>query len=79
LSVKWVPGPQQQNIEPTLRALQKALVTQYPGIDDLSRDGLLELRVLPCAVTDLSLHPRSGKQPRILDLRVYDAPSPEPD
>lgn len=79
LSVKWVPGPQQQNIEPTLRALQEALVTQYPGIDDLSRDGLLELRVLPCAVTDLSLHPRSGKQPRILDLRVYDAPSPEPD
>lgn len=78
LSVKWVPEPQQQNVEPLLRALQEALVTQYPDIDDLSRDGLLELRVLPCAVTDLSLHPRSGKQPRILDLRVYDAPSPEP-
>ncbi|MHC8411064.1 phenylacetate--CoA ligase family protein [Pseudomonas sp. Hz4] len=78
LSVKWVPGPQQQSVEPMLRALQEALVTQYPDIDDLSRDGLLELRVLPCAVTDLSLHPRSGKQPRILDLRVYDAPSPEP-
>lgn len=78
LSVKWVPGPQQQSVEPMLRALQEALVMQYPDIDDLSRDGLLELRVLPCAVTDLSLHPRSGKQPRILDLRVYDAPSPEP-
>ncbi|WP_415756107.1 phenylacetate--CoA ligase family protein [Pseudomonas sp. LT1P18] len=79
LSMKWVPEPNQQNIEPMLRALQEALVIQYPGIDDLSRDGLLELRVLSCAVTDLSLHPRSGKQPRILDLRVYDAPSPEPE
>lgn len=78
LSVKWVPGAQQQNVERTLRALQEALVIQYPGIDDLSRDGLLELRVLPCAVTDLSLHPRSGKQPRVLDLRVYDTPLPEP-
>jgi phenylacetate-CoA ligase len=79
LSLKWVPEPHPHNVEPMRRVLQEALVTQYPGIDDLSRDGLLELRVLPCAVTDLSLHPRSGKQPRILDLRVYDAPSPEPE
>jgi phenylacetate-CoA ligase len=35
------------------------------------------LRVLSCAVTDLKLHPRSGKQMRVLDLRVYDTPVTE--
>ena len=78
LSVKWVPEPQLQTVEPARRALREALLAHYPAIDDLSREGLLELRVLACATTDLKLHPRSGKQLRVLDLRVYDAPSLEP-
>ncbi|WP_408980334.1 phenylacetate--CoA ligase family protein [Pseudomonas sp. B21-048] len=78
LSVKWVPEPQLQTVEPLLRALREALIAHYPTIDDLSREGLLELRVLTCAATDLKLHPRSGKQLRVLDLRVYDVPPREP-
>ncbi|EJM17543.1 coenzyme F390 synthetase [Pseudomonas sp. GM18] len=74
LSVKWVPELQLQDVEPVLRALREALLAHYPAIDDLSREGLLEFRVLSCATTDLKLHPRSGKQLRVLDLRVYDVP-----
>jgi phenylacetate-CoA ligase len=77
LSVKWVPEPQLQAVEPVLRELREALLAHYPAIDDLSREGLLEFRVLPCATTDLKLHPRSGKQLRVLDLRVYDVPLQE--
>ena len=39
------------------------------------REDQLELRVLPCTATELKLHPRSGKQMRVLDLRMYDATS----
>ena len=78
LSVKWVPEPQLQSVEPARRALREALLAHYPAIDDLGREGLLELRVLACTTTDLKLHPRSGKQLRVLDLRVYDAPPLEP-
>ncbi|TPG84683.1 AMP-binding protein [Pseudomonas mandelii] len=78
LSVKWVPSALSMATVPVCRALYEALVEHYPAIEELSRDGLLELRVLSCAVTALKLHPRSGKQLRVLDLRVYDAPSPEP-
>ena len=63
---------------PVCRALYEALVEHYPAIEELSREGLLELRVLSCAVTALKLHPRSGKQLRVQDLRVYDAPLSEP-
>jgi phenylacetate-CoA ligase len=73
LSLMWVPEPQLQTVEPARRALREALLAHYPAIDDLSREGLLELRVLACATTDLKLHPRSGKQLRVLDMRVYDA------
>lgn len=78
LSLMWVPEPQLQTVEPARRALREALLAHYPAIDDLSREGLLELRVLACATTDLKLHPRSGKQLRVLDLRVYDVPPLEP-
>nr|WP_256348600.1 AMP-binding protein [Pseudomonas sp. PDM24] len=77
LSVKWVPEPQSRTVEPVLRALREALLAHYPAIDDLSREGLLEFRVLSCAATDLQLHPRSGKQLRVRDLRVYDVCSQE--
>lgn len=78
LSVMWVPESQLQTVEPARRALREALLAHYPSLDDLSREGLLELRVLTCATTDLKLHPRSGKQLRVLDLRVYDVPALEP-
>lgn len=77
LSVKWVPELQLQPLEPVLHALREALLAQYPAINDLSREGLLEFQVLSCAATDLKLHPRSGKQLRVLDLRVYDVVPPE--
>ncbi|WP_146114686.1 AMP-binding protein [Pseudomonas frederiksbergensis] len=77
LSLKWVPGSVLQTVEAIGQALLEELVARYPVIDDLSHEGLLEFRVLPCATTDLRLHPRSGKQLRVLDLRVYDAPSLE--
>ncbi|MGE8485638.1 phenylacetate--CoA ligase family protein [Pseudomonas sp. FP1740] len=77
LSVRWVPEPHLQTVEPDRRALREALLAHYPAIDELSREGLLELRVLTCTTTELKLHPRSGKQLRVVDLRVYDTPSLE--
>lgn len=77
VSVKWVPDPPSIDSVPLCSALYKALAAHYPGIVQLHREGLLEFRVLSCAVTDLKLHPRSGKQLRVLDLRVYDTPSTE--
>lgn len=77
VSVKWVPDANAAATAPLCQALYKALVTHYPALEHLNREGLLELRVLSCAVTDLKLHPRSGKQMRVLDLRTYDEQSPE--
>lgn len=77
VSVKWVPCDQAENTVAVSSALYEALVAHYPAIEHLMQEGLLELRVLACAVTELKLHPRSGKQMRVLDLRTYDTPSPE--
>jgi phenylacetate-CoA ligase len=77
VSVKWVPDTPSTATVHVCSALYEALASHYPGIGQLNREGLLELRVLPCAATDLQLHPRSGKQMRVLDLRVYDTPSTE--
>jgi phenylacetate-CoA ligase len=77
VSVKWVPCDQDVNTVAVSSALHEALVAHYPAIEHLTHEGLLELRVLSCAVTELKLHPRSGKQMRVLDLRTYDTPSPE--
>jgi phenylacetate-CoA ligase len=77
VSVKWVPHTPSTDTVPLCSALYEALAGHYPGIVQLNREGLLDLRVLSCAVTDLQLHPRSGKQIRVLDLRVYDTPSTE--
>nr|WP_256730497.1 AMP-binding protein [Pseudomonas sp. ANT_H12B] len=78
LSVKWVPETQSKAIEPVHQALRDALVTHYPTIDGLSRAGQLDLRIVACAATELTLHPRSGKQLRVQDLRMYDVPLVEP-
>lgn len=76
LSVHWVPEDGAHAIEAPSQALRLALMAHYPAIDSLNKDGLLDFQVLPCAVTDLALHPRSGKQLRVLDLREY-TPAPE--
>lgn len=77
VSVKWVPDAKTVATAAMCQALYEALVAHYPALEHLNREGLLELRVLSCTVTELKLHPRSGKQMRVLDLRIYDAPSPE--
>jgi phenylacetate-CoA ligase len=77
VSVKWVPDAKTVATAPLCRALYEALVAHYPALEHLNHDGLLELRVLSCTLIELKLHPRSGKQMRVLDLRTYDAPSPE--
>lgn len=78
VSVKWVPEARAVvATAPLCQALYEALVAHYPGLGHLIHEGLLELRVRSCLITDLNLHPRSGKQMRVLDLRTYDAPSQE--
>ncbi|RON52546.1 AMP-binding protein [Pseudomonas frederiksbergensis] len=72
LSVRWVPETGACAIEHLSVALRDALIAHYPAISTLSHDGLLVFRVEPCAATELALHPRSGKQLRVLDLRVYE-------
>ncbi|MEO6677097.1 MAG: phenylacetate--CoA ligase family protein [Pseudomonas sp.] len=71
LSVNWVPDIGASAIEHLSIALRDALLAHYPAISTLSHDGLLEFQVKTCAATELALHPRSGKQLRVLDLRVY--------
>ena len=77
VSVTWVPDANAVATAPRCLALYEALMAHYPALEHLNHEGLLELRVLSCNVTDLKLHPRSGKQMRVLDLRPYDAPSLE--
>lgn len=77
LSVIWVPEVNAEVIEQTNRLLHEALLAHSPGIGSLRQDGLLEFQVKPCAISDLTLHPRSGKQLRVLDLRDYTC-TPEP-
>ncbi|RON48113.1 AMP-dependent synthetase [Pseudomonas frederiksbergensis] len=76
LSVNWVPETGSRTIEHLSDALRDALVAHYPAISTLSHDGLLNFQVKSCNATELALHPRSGKQLRVLDLRVY-ASAPE--
>jgi len=78
LSVKWVPSRQALAVESLCLALCEALMEHYPGLKLARNEGRLVLRAVTCNATDLQLHPRSGKQLRVQDLRVYDAPAPEP-
>ncbi|WP_213938869.1 AMP-binding protein [Pseudomonas sp. dw_612] len=75
LSVNWVPASGAQTISRLNLSLREALLAHYPAIDSINLDGQLDFQVVPCAATDLPLHRRSGKQLRVLDLRVY-APLP---
>lgn len=74
LSLRWVPGQGTHDIPESSSRLRRALISQYPLIDKLHGDQLLDLSVIDCAIDELSCHPRSGKQQRVVDRRVYDAP-----
>lgn len=76
VSVNWAPEGDAGAVESVNQQLLQALLARYGAIDALTEDGLLDFHVEPCQLTDLTLHPRSGKQLRVLDLRVY-SPAPE--
>jgi phenylacetate-CoA ligase len=62
---------------PLSLALHTALLKHYPALAGLITDGQLDLLIRGCAVDDLSLHPRSGKSQRVVDLRFQDSPTME--
>jgi len=74
LSLKWVPCTQTADISQASSTLRRALIDQYPLIEKLQSDQLLELNVTACANDELTCHPRSGKHQRVVDRRVYDHP-----
>ncbi len=74
LSLKWVPCSQTADISQASSTLRRALIDQYPLIEKLQSDQLLELNVIACANDELTCHPRSGKHQRVVDRRVYDHP-----
>ncbi|MFJ2365995.1 AMP-binding protein [Pseudomonas sp. NPDC087697] len=78
MSLMWAPAQGSSSIETKTRAIHAALLGQYPEINQMIGNGQLECVVRPCTASALLLHPRSGKQRRIVDLRVYSAPQREP-
>ncbi len=77
MSLLWVPAQDPHSIKASTQAIYVALLDQYPDIRQMIDDGQLECVVSPCTVSALQLHPRSGKQRRIVDLRVYSPPQRE--
>ncbi|WP_085611702.1 MULTISPECIES: phenylacetate--CoA ligase family protein [unclassified Pseudomonas] len=72
LRLRWVPDALSAMAEQADRLLHRALIEDYPLIEELSTGHLLELQIRRCTIQSLSRHPRSGKQQRVVDLRVYD-------
>jgi len=77
LSLKWLPATQLHDNETASTDLRLELIRQHPLIEQLQNEQLLELQVIRCASADLVCHPRSGKLQRIVDRRVYQAPTGE--
>ncbi|MCU0070330.1 phenylacetate--CoA ligase family protein [Pseudomonas koreensis] len=77
LRLKWAPDVLTPISTEADRLLHAALIEDYPLITQLSADHLLELQIQRCTLQVLSRHPRSGKQQRVLDRRVYDNPQTE--
>ncbi|PTT32149.1 phenylacetate--CoA ligase family protein [Pseudomonas sp. HMWF021] len=77
LSLKWLPDAQGHDSEAANTELRLELIRQYPMIEQLQNEQLLELQVTRCDSADLICHPRSGKLQRIVDRRVYQAPAGE--
>jgi phenylacetate-CoA ligase len=78
ISLMWAPAQGASAIETKTLAIHAALLGQYPEISQMIGNGQLECVVRPCTASALLLHPRSGKQRRIVDLRVYSTPQREP-
>lgn len=78
MTLRWVPAHDSTSINASIPAIHAALLGQYPDISQMIGSGQLECVFSPCTTGALLLHPRSGKQRRIVDLRVYSAPQREP-
>ncbi|MCU1747860.1 phenylacetate--CoA ligase family protein [Pseudomonas sp. 6D_7.1_Bac1] len=78
ISVMWVPEQGASSVNASTQAIYAALLAQYPDIRQMIGNDQLECVVSPCTVSTLQLHPRSGKQRRIVDLRVYSTPKRQP-
>ncbi|MCF4997917.1 phenylacetate--CoA ligase family protein [Pseudomonas syringae] len=74
LTLKWAHVAVPSSLNLTLRT---ALLERYPELAELITDGQLDLLIRGCTVDDLSLHPRSGKRQRVVDLRFHDVPTME--
>lgn len=72
LRLRWVTDDLSAMGEQADRMLYSALIEDYPLIEQLSTGRLLELQIQRCTIESLLRHPRSGKQQRVVDLRVYD-------
>ncbi|MGE8177465.1 phenylacetate--CoA ligase family protein [Pseudomonas fluorescens] len=78
MTLMWAPAQGACSIDTKTLAIHAALLGQYPDISQMIGNDQLECVVSPCPASALLLHPRSGKQRRIVDLRVYSAPQREP-
>ncbi|MDX9669268.1 MULTISPECIES: phenylacetate--CoA ligase family protein [unclassified Pseudomonas] len=74
LSLRWVAGTQTSDVALATTRLRRALIGQYPLIEQLHADHLLDLHVIDCANDELACHPRSGKRQRVVDRREYGTP-----
>lgn len=77
LSLHWVPDAWSPAIDDADRTLHRALIDDYPLIEQLSVDRLLALRIRCCTLQELERHPRSGKRQCVLDRRVYNGSGQE--
>jgi len=72
LSLRWVAATRTPASGQASARLRRALIEQYPLIETLHVDQLLELDVIACASDELTCHPRSGKRQRVVDRRLYE-------
>ncbi|SMQ23937.1 phenylacetate-CoA ligase [Pseudomonas helmanticensis] len=78
LHLKWRHAAQRLDTTQVSAELRAALIDQYPLIEQLTADGLLNLQVASCVGEDFACHPRSGKHQKVVDLRLYGNASAEP-
>ena len=74
LSLRWVPDRHMTDIAQASANLRSTLIEQYPLIEKLHGEQLLDLHVIACASDELTCHPRSGKHQRVVDRRDYQTP-----
>ncbi|MCX4217299.1 phenylacetate--CoA ligase family protein [Pseudomonas sp. MCal1] len=77
LRLHWAPDALSPAIAEADQTLHRALLEDYPLIEQLSADHQLALRIRCCTTQELERHPRSGKRQRVLDRRVYNGHNQE--